>query len=318
MMPLKTVFMGTPDFAVPSLKILADVTSVAAVVTQPDKPKGRGQKLLPSPVKLFAAEKNITVLQPPKVREAAFIDELKLIAPDLIVVVAFGQILPKAILDIPRFGCINVHASLLPKLRGAAPMQWCLINGDKKTGVTTMFMDEGLDTGDMLLKGEVSVGDDMTLPELHDALSETGARVLAETIERLRAGTLSREKQNDAEFTYAPMIKKDTGLIDWQKSAQEIHNLVRGLNSFASAYTFLRGQRYKIHRTRVVTQNEQTGHRPGNIIRADKGGLFVSCGRGMLEISELQTDGKRKMSAAQFLNGRELALPAFFDSSAEG
>ena len=311
MTALRTIFMGTPDFAVPSLAVLCEQTSVAAVVTRPDKRKGRGLKLLPSPVKKFALERNIPVYQPEKAKDPEFIAKLADLAPDLIVVVAFGQILPKSILTLPKYGAINVHASLLPRWRGAAPMQRSIINGDTKTGVTTMFMDEGLDTGDMLLKTEVAISEDMLLPQLHDALAKAGAKTLGETLCALVEGRLTRQKQNDAESCYAPMIKKETGLIDWQKSAREIHNLVRGLNSFSPAYTFLNGARIKIHRSRMTKEgsSSETG---GEILRADKNGLFVSTGDGVLEIAELQAEGKRQMSAAAFLSGCKISLPARF------
>ena len=306
----RTVFMGTPEFAVPCFKAISRQTEIVGVVTQPDKPRGRGQKLMPSPVKVFAKSQGFPVFQPDKVREEHFVESMEALRPDLIVVVAFGQILPQRVLDIPSCGCINVHASLLPRYRGAAPMQWSIINGERKTGVTTMFMDAGLDTGDMLLKQEIDIGDDMTLAELHDALMELGAKVLVETLERLSEGTLERKPQTDEGSSYAPMIGKETGNIDWERPAKAIHDLVRGLNSWPGAYTFLDGNKYKIWRTRVLPQGADAP--PGTVLRADKQGLFAATGEGSLEILELQASGGRKMAARDYLLGHGIRLPARF------
>ena len=224
---MRIIFMGTPDFALPALDAIK--SNVVAVVTQPDRPKGRGHKLQPPPVKVFAAENNLRVIQPLKVKAPEVVAQLAELKPDLIVVVAFGQILSQAILDIPRFGCINVHASLLPKYRGAAPIEWSIINGETSTGITTMQMNAGLDTGDILLQSEVKISDDMILPELRERLMTTGADLLLKTLYKLRNGGLQPIKQDDSLSSYAPLLKKDTGLIDWNKSAREIHNLVRGL-----------------------------------------------------------------------------------------
>ena len=295
--------MGTPEFAVPCLAALYEHCDVIGVVTQPDKPRGRGQKLVPSPVKAWAEAHGLPVWQPKRIKEedfTAFLEEQK---PDLMVVVAFGQILSQRILDIPPYGCINVHGSLLPRYRGAAPMQWCVIDGEKKTGITTMFMDAGLDTGDMLLKAEFPIGPDTTLEEVHDGLMALGAKVLIDTLEELSAGTLKRIPQT-GESNYAPMLTKETGHIHWQDRAQKIHNLVRGLDSWPGAYTFLAGKKYKIWRTRCTT--EKTEAQPGTILRADKKeGLFVAAGDGVLEITELQAPGKKRMAA--------IALPATFE-----
>ena len=286
--------MGTPEFAVPCLAALYEHCDVIGVVTQPDKPRGRGQKLVPSPVKAWAEAHGLPVWQPKRIKEedfTAFLEEQK---PDLMVVVAFGQILSQRILDIPPYGCINVHGSLLPRYRGAAPMQWCVIDGEKKTGITTMFMDAGLDTGDMLLKAEFPIGPDTTLEEVHDGLMALGAKVLIDTLEELSAGTLKRIPQT-GESNYAPMLTKETGHIHWQDCAQKIHNLVRGLDSWPGAYTFLAGKKYKIWRTRCTT--EKTEAQPGTILRADKKeGLFVAAGDGVLEITELQAPGKKRNS----------------------
>lgn len=303
--------MGTPEFAVPCLAALYEHCDVIGVVTQPDKPRGRGQKLVPSPVKAWAEAHGLPVWQPKRIKEedfTAFLEEQK---PDLMVVVAFGQILSQRILDIPPYGCINVHGSLLPRYRGAAPMQWCVIDGEKKTGITTMFMDAGLDTGDMLLKAEFPIGPDTTLDEVHDGLMALGAKVLIDTLEELSAGTLKRIPQT-GESNYAPMLTKETGHIHWQDRAQKIHNLVRGLDSWPGAYTFLAGKKYKIWRTRCMT--EKTEAQPGTILRADKKeGLFVAAGDGVLEITELQAPGKKRMAAKDYLNGHAIALPATFE-----
>lgn len=303
--------MGTPEFAVPCLAALYEHCDVIGVVTQPDKPRGRGQKLVPSPVKAWAEAHGLPVWQPKRIKEedfTAFLEEQK---PDLMVVVAFGQILSQRILDIPPYGCINVHGSLLPRYRGAAPMQWCVIDGEKKTGITTMFMDAGLDTGDMLLKAEFPIGPDTTLEEVHDGLMALGAKVLIDTLEELSAGTLKRIPQT-GESNYAPMLTKETGHIHWQDCAQKIHNLVRGLDSWPGAYTFLAGKKYKIWRTRCTT--EKTEAQPGAILRADKKeGLFVAAGDGVLEITELQAPGKKRMAAKDYLNGHAIALPATFE-----
>lgn len=303
--------MGTPEFAVPCLAALYEHCDVIGVVTQPDKPRGRGQKLVPSPVKAWAEAHGLPVWQPKRIKEedfTAFLEEQK---PDLMVVVAFGQILSQRILDIPPYGCINVHGSLLPRYRGAAPMQWCVIDGEKKTGITTMFMDAGLDTGDMLLKAEFPIGPDTTLEEVHDGLMALGAKVLIDTLEELSAGTLKRIPQT-GESNYVPMLTKETGHIHWQDCAQKIHNLVRGLDSWPGAYTFLAGKKYKIWRTRCTT--EKTEAQPGTILRADKKeGLFVAAGDGVLEITELQAPGKKRMAAKDYLNGHAIALPATFE-----
>ena len=312
---LRVVFMGTPEFAVPCLAALHadDNCEVIGVYTQPDKPRGRGQKLLPSPVKAWAEEHGLPVHQPVKIKTEEATAELRGLKPDLVVVVAFGQILSQEILDIPPHGCINVHGSLLPRYRGAAPMQWCVINGETKTGITTMMMDAGLDTGDMLLKEELTIGPDMTLEEVHDNLMEMGAQVLMKTIEELRAGTLKRVPQ-EGESNYAPMLTKETGHIDWQKSAQEIHNLVRGLNSWPGAYTSHEGQKFKIWRTVLTGETVTAGINAGEILTADSSqGLKVAAGDGqVLAITELQAPGKKKMQAQDYLRGNSLAAGSCF------
>ena len=309
----RVIFMGTPDFAVPCLARLVEISDVVAVVTQPDKPKGRGQKLLPPPVKAFAQEHGIAVYQPVRVKAPDFVGVLRGLAPDLIVVVAFGQILSKEILSLPPLGCINVHASLLPRYRGAAPMQWAIVRGEKETGVTTMFMDEGLDTGDMLVRETLPITQAMTAAELHDAMMKLGADVLEKTLFSLSEGTLKRTPQDDALSTYAPLLDKEVGRIDWKKSAQEIHDLVRGLNSWPGAYTMLEGQKFKIWRTRLAEGTAE----PGEIVSVTKQGLLVGTGEGMLEILELQAPSKKKMAAGDYVRGHGLQLPARFDFDAE-
>ena len=285
---MRIVFMGTPDFAVPSLDAIK--SNVVAVVTQPDRPKGRGHKLQPPPVKVFALENNLPVLQPVKVRAPEVIAQIADFKPELIVVVAFGQILPQALLDVPRRGCINVHASLLPKYRGAAPIEWAIIRGEKVTGVTTMLMNAGLDTGDMLLKREVPIGDEMILPELRERLMTAGAELLTETLDKL--DTIQPVKQDNALSTYAPLLKKDTGLIDWQRPAREIHNLVRGL------YGSARAGKFKIWRTRFA----DVALAPAQIQIVNQR-LFVGTGDGSLEILELQAPNSKRLNAGDFLRG---------------
>ena len=310
MKKFRVIFMGTPEFAVPCLAALHETCEVIGVITQPDKPRGRGQKLMPSPVKAWAEAHDLPVWQPAKIKTEEFTAQLEAMKPDLMVVVAFGQILSQRILDIPAYGCINVHASLLPRYRGAAPMQWCVINGEEKTGVTTMFMDAGLDTGDMLLTRELTIGPDMTLEEVHDGLMAMGSQVLIETLEQLSDGTLQRIPQT-GESNYAPMLTKETGHIDWTKPAADVHNLVRGLNSWPGAYTALDGAKYKIWRTHRT--GEPATAEAGTIVKADKkDGLLVAAGDELLEILELQAPGKKKMRAADYLNGHGITLPAAF------
>ena len=292
---LKVIFMGTPDFAVPSLAALIDKTEILCVVTQPDRPKGRGHKLLPPPVKVFAEENNLRVIQPIKVKAPEVVAQLAELKPDLIVVVAFGQILSQAILDIPRFGCINVHASLLPKYRGAAPIEWAMINGKQVTGITTMQMNAGLDTGDILLTSEVKISDDMILPELRERLMTVGADLLLKTLYKLQNGGLQPIKQDDSLSTYAPLLKKDTGLIDWQRPAREIHNLVRGL------YGSARAGRYKIWRTRLAEEELSPAE-----IKIVGQRFFVGTGDGSLEILELQAPNAKKLAASDFLRGNKV------------
>ena len=307
---LRTIFMGTPEFAVPCLARLAEISEVVGVVTQPDKKRGRGQKVTPSPVKAFADAHGLSVYQPQRIREEEFIEKLAQLASELIVVVAFGQILPQRILDIPPLGCINVHASLLPRYRGAAPMQRCLMAGESMTGVTTMFMDAGLDTGDILLRKEVPIDTDMTLETLHDTLSGIGAELLENTITALTEGTLTRTKQDDSVSCYADMLTKETGKIDWHKSAVELHNLVRALDSWPGAYAQIEGKTYKNWRTRVLDGKPEGV--PGEIIRRTEEGLVVATGAGAIEILELQAPGKKRMAVVDYLRGHAIPNHSVF------
>lgn len=311
MSKLKTIFMGTPDFAVPCLEVLQAKTEVLAVITQPDRPKGRGHNLQASPVKQKALEYNLPVLQPEKIKTEEFTAELERLQPDLIVVVAFGQILSQRILDIPPLGCVNVHASLLPRYRGAAPIHWSIINGEKETGVTTMLMDAGLDTGDMLLKDKVTITEEMTTEELHDQLMAMGGKLLAETIDGLANGTITPEKQDDSISNYAGMLNKETGHIDWSKSAVEIHNLIRGLNSWPVAWSMKDGKNYKFWRTKVENRNSDKA--PGTVVELRKNSFCLATGKGLLEVLEIQPPSKKRMSAGDLLRGHGVAVGDIFN-----
>ena len=298
---MKIVFMGTPDFAVSTLESLVKGGhEVIAAVTQPDKPKGRGKAVQYTPVKEKALEYEIPVYQPVKARDPEFVELLKGMNPDVIVVVAFGQLLPKAILDIPKFGCVNVHASLLPKYRGAAPIQWAVIDGEEVSGVTTMLMDEGLDTGDMLEKAEIVLDEKETGGSLFDKLSALGGELILSTLEKMENGTITRTPQGDSTTSYAKMLKKTMGEIDWHMEAVKIERLIRGLNPWPSAYTSLKGKTVKIWSADVVA-GESTGN-PGRVtVTKDK--LLVECGENFLSITELQLEGKKRMETAAFLRG---------------
>lgn len=308
---MRVVFMGTPDFAVPCLEILINNGyEVVGVVTQPDKPAGRKQSELQAPpVKQYALEHGVpVVLQPVKVRTKEFADSISELAPDLIVTVAYGRIITKTVLDIPRLGCINVHGSLLPKYRGAAPMQWAIINGESETGITTMYMDEGMDTGDMLLTNKIPITQDMTYSELYESLKVLGAQTLLETLRELEARTLKRTPQNHAQATVVPMMKKEMGLVDWNKSAREIHNLVRGTDPWPGAYTYYKGGRLKIWKTQLLSENDTIyeeltnaaklyiGKATGSILRILKDSLIVVTGSGFLKLLEVQFESSRKMT----------------------
>ena len=303
MSKLRVVFMGTPDFAVPCLDMLvAEQYNVVAVVSQPDRPKGRGQKLAMSPVKQAALNYGLTVLQPHKVKEVGFQTELSLLKPDLVIVVAFGQLLPKTMLDIPPLGCINVHASLLPRYRGAAPIHWAVMNGEQVTGVTTMYMDVGMDTGDMILKSEIRITADDTTGVVHDKLKESGAKILSETITLLLANQAPRIVQNHEKATYASMLSREVEAIKWERSATDIHNLVRGLNPWPGAYCSYQDKNLKTWQTREY-ESEMSTNKPGKIIRITTDGFLVETGQGTLEILEVQPANKRRMSAKDFVCG---------------
>ena len=311
---MKILFMGTPDFAKESLEAIYNANyEIIGVVTNPDKPKGRGMKLMASPVKEFAIEKNIKVFQPNKVKNnKEFIEEVKELNPDAICVVAYGKILPKEILEIPKYGCINVHGSLLPEYRGAAPIQWSILNGDKKTGVTTMYMDVGMDTGDMILKEEVEIGEDETTGELWDRLSKIGGKLLVETLNKIENGTAPREKQGE-NFSYAPMLDKEIAKIDWEtKTTQEIKNLVRGLNPIMGAYTFLNGKKIKFWKVDIASKKEIFTDgieilRNGTVVVSDqREGLFIKTKDGILKVLEIQGENAKKMNVCDFLRGNKI------------
>ncbi|KLE16412.1 methionyl-tRNA formyltransferase [Clostridium sp. C8] len=303
---MKIVFMGTPDFAVPSLKKIIDVYGVESVFTQPDKPKGRGKKISYSPVKEVALENNIKIFQPTKLKaDKEALEYLKNLKPDFIIVVAFGQILTKEVLDIPKYGCINLHASLLPMYRGAAPLNWAIINGEKKSGNTTMLMDVGLDTGDMLLKDEIEITDNMTAGELHDLLMYRGADLLLNTIDGLSKGTIIPERQCEETF-YAKMLNKDLGRIDWNNSAKNIHNLIRGLNPWPIAHTTYDDKSMKIYESEVLV--ESSNKEPGTIINVSKEGMKVSTNLGVLLIKKIQFPNGKPLTIEQYTNGNELEI----------
>ena len=305
---MNIVFMGTPDFAVESLsKIYENGHNVLAVVSQPDRPSGRGMFLKPTPVKEYAESKGLKVYQPEKVRKnEEFIEIIKSLKPDVIVVVAYGQILPEEILNIPKYGCINVHGSLLPKYRGSAPIQWAIINGEEKTGITTMYMDKGMDTGDMILKEEVVIADNDTFGTLYEKLKKAGGKLILQTLDKVLEGIAPRQKQPD-EYTHAPMIQKDMCRIDWNKSAREIRNLVRGLNPMPGAYTSLDDKIYKIWMCEIVTEDAYD-EIPGTIITANsKEGLCVATGCGILKITEIQAPNAKRMAVSDYLRGNQIA-----------
>lgn len=311
---MRVVFMGTPDFAVPSLQILLDHGyEVCAVYTQPDKPKGRGHKLQPPPVKELALQHQIPVFQPATLRKEEVQAEIRSWNPDLIVVVAYGKLLPKAVLDAPKLGCVNVHGSLLPQYRGAAPIQWTVLNGDKVAGVTTMFMAEGMDTGDMLLKAETPVGEEETSGQLFDRLKDLGADLLLETLQGLEAGTLTSVPQDEAQATRAPMLSKELSQVDWTKSAQQVHDLIRGLNPWPSAVSYLDGRKLKLHASRV---REGSGE-PGKAFAQD-GALWVYCGQGALELTEIQTENGKRMDGKSYLLGHPLQEGSHFGGPENG
>ena len=302
---MRIVFMGTPDFAVGSLQALCESGKheILAVVTQPDRPKGRGNKLLQTPVKEYALAQGLTVYQPQKVKTPEFVELLHELQPELIVVAAFGQFLSKEILELPKYGCINVHASLLPKYRGAAPIQYAIIKGEKESGVTIMQMDIGMDTGAMLDKVVVPIEENTTMGELHYALREQGAALLLQVIDKIAAGTAVAEPQDNEQATYATLLDRSMEHIDWSKTAQEVHNLIRGFNPVPSTFTKLpNGKGLKIWGSKMTDKNSAAA--AGTVIETGKHSFFVACGEGVLEITEVQPESKKRMPAQVFLTGR--------------
>ncbi len=301
---MNIVFMGTPDFAVYTLKALIEKHNVVAVISQPDKPKGRGKKLQPTPIKIVAEENSIPVYQPERIKDDEFCDFLETINADLFVVVAYGQILSERILNMPKYGCINVHGSLLPQYRGAAPIQWSIINGDKETGVTIMYMDKECDTGDMILKKKFDILPDDTYGSLHDKMAPIGAEALIEAIDLIEADKANPEKQDNIKSTYAPMIQKSLGNIDWTKSAQEIKCLVNGLNPFPGAFTYYNDEVLKIWNCDIISYNKGT---PGEVVSVDKKiGFIVKCGEEGLLIKQIQAKGGKRMDSADYLRGHNI------------
>ncbi len=327
---MKIVFMGTPDFAKESLEAIVNANhEILAVVTNPDKPQGRGMKLMPSPVKQYAEKQGLDVLQPLKIRNnEEFINQIKALNPDVICVVAYGKILPKELLDIPSLGCINVHGSILPKYRGAAPIQWAVLNGDKTTGITTMYMDEGMDTGDMILKQEVEIGENETTGELWSRLSKIGANLLVETLEKIANKTAPREKQGE-DFSLAPMLNKEMANIDWEnKTAIEIKNLVRGLNPIMGAYSYLNGKKIKFWKVDVIPEDDfmemfeefaeyaykLKNVKAGTVLYVnEKKGFFIKANGGIISAIEIQGENAKKMHISDFLRGNKIEVAEIFE-----
>ena len=318
---MKIIFMGTPDFARDSLEAVYNAGyEIIGVVTNPDRPKGRGMKMIPSPVKEFALEKELKIYQPEKVKNnIEFIDEIKSLNPDVICVVAYGKILPEEILNIPKLGCINVHGSLLPKYRGAAPIQWAILNGDKETGVTTMYMDKGMDTGDMILKEKVTIGEDETTGELWDRLSKIGGELLVKTLEQIEDRTAPREKQGE-DYTMAPMLNKEMAKIDWEnKSAIETKNLVRGLNPIMGAYTFWNGKKIKFWKVDIAKENEimvdnlETLKNGTAVVSNPKDGLYIKTKKGIIKVLEIQGENAKRMPIGDFLRGNNISEFEIFE-----
>lgn len=314
---MRIIFMGTPDFAKESLEaIYNEGHEIIGVVTNPDRLKGRGMKLIPSPVKEFAITKNLKIYQPEKIRNNnEFINEIKELKPDVICVVAYGKILPQEILEIPKLGCINVHGSLLPKYRGAAPIQWAVINGDKTTGITTMYMDTGMDTGDMILKEEVSIGEDETTGELWERLSKIGGELLVKTLEEIEKGTAPRIPQQ-GEFSIAPMLEKEMSKIDWNKPAKEIKNLVRGLDPIMGTYSMLQGKKIKIWKVDIVDNipDGNINKEIGTVLYSNcKDGLYIKALDGIIKVLEIQAENAKRMNIKDFLRGNNITVGDKFE-----
>lgn len=300
---MRVIFMGTPEFSVPALHWLAENHDVVSVFTQPDRQGGRGKKWLPPPVKTAAESLGIPVLQPDRIKTDENVRQIRALSPDIIIVIAYGQIISRDILDLPRYGCLNVHASLLPCLRGASPINMAIVRGLTETGVTIMQMDEGLDTGAMLWRRKVSIGEEMTAGELHDLLMQEGVEALKETFARI--DELEAVPQDDDRSSYAPIIKREMAQIDWSQSARSIHDLVRGFNPWPVAYTVYRGERIKIYRTQRI-EGADTQQAPGTIIEKTKEGLIVQTGDGLLHLLEVQGPGSRRMATADYLRGHDM------------
>jgi methionyl-tRNA formyltransferase len=310
----RALFLGTPEFAVLSLKALTEVADVTLVVTQPDRPKGRGMKLAPPPVKVLAQELGLRVVQPTKIRTPEFAESLRAEQADVALVVAYGRILPPAVLTAPRIGCLNVHASLLPKLRGAAPIQWAIVRGEHTTGVCLMGVDEGLDMGPVYARASLDIGQDETSAELSVRLSELGAEVVRSELPRVLSGELRAVPQDHAAATYAPILTKQDGAVDWTQPARLVHDLVRGFAPWPSAFSQLDSLRLKLHRTLVLPQAARG--EPGVITGVSKDGIDVACGEGTLRVLELQRDGARRMTAGEFLVGQRVGTGQRFETPA--
>ena len=329
---MRIIFMGTPDFAEKSLKAIYEAGhEIIAVVTNPDKPKGRGMKMVSSPVKQYAEIKGLPLYQPIKIKENnEFIETMKQLKPDLFCVVAYGKILPEELLNIPKYGAINVHGSLLPKYRGAAPIQWAVINGEKETGITTMFMDAGMDTGDMILKEKIEIDENETTGELWEKLADIGANLLVETVKNIEDKVSNIQDESNAkneikklvgaqkqgeEYTIAPMLKREIANIDWNKTSSEIHNLVRGLNPIMGAVTEYNKKKIKIWKTKVIIDNSiQDEYKNGEIVKVTKKELLVKTGDGIISIIEIQPENKKKMNITEFINGTQIKEGMFFET----
>ena len=314
---MKIVFMGTPDFAKDSLEAIYNAGhTILGVVTNPDKPKGRGMQMIASPVKEYALEKNLMIYQPEKIKNnIEFIENIKQLNPDVICVVAYGKILPEEILKIPKKGCINVHGSLLPKYRGAAPIQWAVLNGDKTTGITTMYMDVGMDTGDMILRKEVQIGNDETTGELWERLSKIGAELLVETLEKIENGSAPRIPQGN-DFSIAPMLNKEISKIKWnEKNSEQVKNLVRGLNPILGTYSYMNGKKIKFWKVESLSDDEKSVDKiPGTVVKSDsKDGLYIKCKNGIVKVIEIQGENAKKMNIKDFLRGNKIEEGSKFE-----
>ena len=310
---MRTIFFGSPDFAVPCLEATHDISDIAVVISQPDRPAGRGLAMRPPAVKKRALELGLEVWQPKKVRTAEFAEKLRALEADVAVVVAYGRILPRGVLDAPRTGCVNVHASLLPRWRGAAPIQWSIVHGDEETGVTLMQVDEGMDSGAILATVSTPIAADEDAATLSDRLSRMGAELLREQLARYVAGDLAPQPQDEGAVTMAPLLKKEHGRIDWNKSARTVHNQIRGMNPWPGAHTVLGERRIKVHRT-VASTLDPEGAPPGQVIALDPEGILVACAEGTLEIQELQESGRKRVDARSFASGRGVAVGDRFAS----